>query len=74
MENYQIAILFLIGLAFLIALIRWIFSQEKPARLMSLEERTKMQKELNNIVNMSIDGVPLYKRKIEIPRRKYRIY
>lgn len=74
MENYQIAILFLIGLAFLIALIRWIFSQEKPARLMSLEERTKMQKELNNIVNMSIDGVPLYKRKIAIPRRKYRIY
>lgn len=75
MENYQIAILFLLGLSFIIALIAWIFSQNKPVvRHMSLEERISTQKELNNIMNLIIDGVRMSKAGKMIPRKRWHIY
>lgn len=74
MENYQIAILVLLTLSFIIALIAWIFSQEKPDRLMSLEESIEMQKAQNNIMNLYIDGVLMSRGDKVIPRKKWRIY
>lgn len=67
MESYQIAILFLTGLAFIIALIAWIFSQDVK-KYQAYRNRCEAE---NNITNLMIDGVIMSRGGKVIPRKKW---